>query len=196
MAHLEIAETINQLIAKLIALDNTESGFDIFAELISNNINEKIAELIILATRSDKSFDRTVKETIHDKDSVAEAAQEANLELAADLLGDVLKLFPEVRPANKIIALEKTGLAAEARLAQDAIKEHVAEIISLKKAGTDAVLTADADVGVLVDAISTTVAHFIENNKIEIEVQLIKRMTNAELVSFTRSELLFMILIA
>ena len=185
MAHFEIAETINELVTELIALDNVEPSFDIYAETIANRINENIAELINLATRSDENTSEIVKETVHDRDAVAKAAAEANRELAADLLGEILRLFPDARSANKAILFGKTGPPAAAVVAQKAIHDRVTEIISLKKAETDAVSTNDADFEVLADAIDTTVAHFIENNKTKIEVQSIKRMPNAELVSLT-----------
>ena len=177
---------INELVAELTGLDNVEPDFDIHARNIEKKINENVAELVSLATHSDESTSGIVKETIHDRDAVAKAAAEANRELAANILGDSLRLFPDARSANKAIASEKTGPHAEAMVAQ-AIQEHVTEIISLKKSETDSVSASDADIGVLVYAIGATVTHFIENNKIELEVQSIKRMTDAELVSFIES---------
>ena len=175
MAHLEIAENINQHVAELMSLDKADPSFDISAGIIANKINDLFAQLMILAGISspDSTGAGTINETIQ-----AITDEEARL-----------KTFSADRLMQNADTTKESGLAGQAKAAYRAIQEHVTEIISLKKAGPDARnnydVSADAiiaaDPKVIADAIGTIIADFIETNKMAIELQSIKRMTNADI---------------
>ena len=66
MAHSDIAESVNQFVADLIALDEPgleNFGFDNSAAIIAGDINELVAELIDLAGNETASA-KTIRETI------------------------------------------------------------------------------------------------------------------------------------
>ena len=59
MAHFDTAETVNQLVTRLIALNNVELDFDTSAEIIANEIMTRLVELIDLIETDPNSSDTT-----------------------------------------------------------------------------------------------------------------------------------------
>jgi uncharacterized membrane protein YheB (UPF0754 family) len=71
-----VVDSINQLVAQLIALDNTEAEFQPSTEFIVNKINERVAELIDIVKTNNSSFNATS----------AEKTKETMKELLTDMI--------------------------------------------------------------------------------------------------------------
>ena len=82
--------------------------------------------------------------------------------------------------------------ATSAVTMKETIQELVTELVSLERERVSAEPNAEANLRNIAETIDTIIADFIEINKYGIEVQSIKRMSNAELVSFTKSVLLLL----
>ena len=97
------ANTINELVAELINLENADSGFEICVELISNTINELFAELMNLAGIETTSSDltSTIQERVTELVNLkrgrvgSEPNLEANLALMAESIDKIIASFIE-----------------------------------------------------------------------------------------------------
>ena len=145
-----------------MALVNAKPAFVSPAENNAITINELIAELINL-------------------DNAGQG-----FEISAELMANTVKeVFAEL--TNLAGMKASSSDAFSAKTMKKTIQELVSELISLKRDEVGAEPNTEAKIRDIAKTIDTIIADFIENNKTEIEVQSIKGMTDAELVSFTKS---------
>ena len=86
--------------------------------------------------------------------------------------------------------------ASHAKTIKQTIQKLVTEIVSLKTERASAEPNAEAHFRDITETIDIIIADFMETNNNGIERQLIQEKINAELVSFTKSELFLLFLLA
>ena len=153
--------------AELMSLVNTEPAFVSPAENNAITINELLDELV------------TLDNAHPDFDNIAELISDTLNEVFAELMN--------------LAGIETGSSDSSAEFIGKTVKELVTEMVTLKKAGSDVGKNSEASVvtatninfGNIAETIEIIIADFIETNKEGIENQLIKGMSNAELVSFT-----------
>lgn len=152
MTHLKIYESINQFVGEIIALDNTDAGFRSSAEVIANKINDRVAEIIILAGIEPAAADTTSAETISKtiqthvteiidlKQSITDAAQntddtvlatDSNINQITSTIAVIIAAFIDVNK-SQFIDSAKTSIV-------DSINQLVAQLIAR------AILTLDSN---------------------------------------------------
>ena len=136
MAQFKIAETINELIAELIGLNNAEPDFDINSEIIVNTINELITELISLTGIESGSSGATsadIIKIIRYKETIEELLTKiVTLKRSGAVTGEISQASATAETVKnlEVIALSITLIIASINVGIVASLERIAELVA------------------------------------------------------------------